>query len=243
MFDVKKVKNEIVEWIRDWFEQNGKDCNAIVGISGGVDSSVVTALCVAALGKDRVFGIKMPCGEQPDIEHANMLIKHLEIKSYTMNIWDAVIGIDNQFPTDIEVSKQTTINLPPRIRMATLYAISQSLNGRVINTCNMSESYVGFDTIFGDSAGDMSPLANLTKTEVIALAKELNLPDTLVHKIPQDGLTGLTDEQSFGFSYAELDAYIRDGIEPSEKVKVKIDSMHEKNLFKLQPMSSFVYQA
>lgn len=243
MFDVKKVKNEIVEWIRDWFEQNGKDCNAIVGISGGVDSSVVTALCVAALGKDRVFGIKMPCGEQPDIEHANMLIKHLEIKSYTMNIWDAVIGIDNQFPTDIEVSKQTTINLPPRIRMATLYAISQSLNGRVINTCNMSESYVGFDTIFGDSAGDMSPLANLTKTEVIALAKELNLPDTLVHKIPQDGLTGLTDEQSFGFSYAELDAYIRDGVEPSKEVKTKIDSMHEKNLFKLQPMPSFVYQA
>ncbi len=243
MFDVKKVKNEIVEWIRNWFEQNGKDCMAVVGISGGVDSSVVTALCVKALGKDRVFGIKMPCGEQPDIEYANMLIKYLEIKSYTMNIWDAVIGIDNQFPTDIEVSKQTTINLPPRIRMAVLYAISQSLNGRVVNTCNMSESYVGFDTRYGDSAGDLSPLANLTKTEVIALAKELGLPDELVHKTPQDGLTGLTDEQSFGFSYAELDAYIRDGIEPSEEVKAKIDSMHEKNLFKLQPMPSFVYQA
>lgn len=243
MFDVKKVKNEIVEWIRNWFEQNGKDCMAVVGISGGVDSSVVTALCVKALGKDRVFGIKMPCGEQPDIEYANMLIKYLEIKSYTMNIWDAVIGIDNQFPTNIEVSKQTTINLPPRIRMAALYAISQSLNGRVVNTCNMSESYVGFDTRYGDSAGDLSPLANLTKTEVIALAKELGLPDELVHKTPQDGLTGLTDEQSFGFSYAELDAYIRDGIEPSEEVKAKIDSMHEKNLFKLQPMPSFVYQA
>lgn len=243
MFDAKKVKNEIVEWIRNWFEQNGKDCMAVVGISGGVDSSVVTALCVKALGKDRVFGIKMPCGEQPDIEYANMLIKYLEIKSYTMNIWDAVIGIDNQFPTDIEVSKQTTINLPPRIRMAALYAISQSLNGRVVNTCNMSESYVGFDTRYGDSAGDLSPLANLTKTEVIALAKELGLPDELVHKTPQDGLTGLTDEQSFGFSYAELDAYIRDGIEPSEEVKAKIDSMHEKNLFKLQPMPSFVYQA
>lgn len=243
MFDVKKIKNEIVEWIRNWFEQNGKDCMAVVGISGGVDSSVVTALCVKALGKDRVFGIKMPCGEQPDIEYANMLIKYLEIKSYTMNIWDAVIGIDNQFPTDIEVSKQTTINLPPRIRMAALYAISQSLNGRVVNTCNMSESYVGFDTRYGDSAGDLSPLANLTKTEVIALAKELGLPDELVHKTPQDGLTGLTDEQSFGFSYAELDAYIRDGIEPSEEVKAKIDSMHEKNLFKLQPMPSFVYQA
>lgn len=242
MFDAKKVKNEIVEWIRNWFEENGKDCNVIVGISGGVDSSVVTALCVKALGKDRVFGIKMPCGEQPDIEYANMLIKYLEIKSYTMNIWDAVIGIDNQFPTDIEVSKQTTINLPPRIRMAALYAISQSLNGRVVNTCNMSESYVGFDTRYGDSAGDLSPLANLTKTEVIALAKELDLPDELVHKTPQDGLTGLTDEQSFGFSYAELDAYIRDGIEPNEEVKAKIDSMHEKNLFKLQLMPSFVYK-
>lgn len=243
MFDAKKVKNEIVEWIRNWFEENGKDCNAIVGVSGGIDSSVVTALCVKALGKDRVFGIKMPCGEQLDIEFANMLIKYLGIKSYTMNIWDAVIGIDNQFPTDIEVSKQTTINLPPRIRMAALYAISQSLNGRVINTCNMSESYVGFDTRYGDSAGDMSPLANFTKTEVIALAKELGLPDELVHKTPQDGLTGLTDEQSFGFSYDELDEYIRDGIEPSEEVKAKIDSMHEKNLFKLQPMPSFVYQA
>lgn len=242
-FDAKKVKNEIVEWIRDWFEQNGKDCNAIVGVSGGVDSSVATALCVEALGKDRVFGVKMPCGEQPDIEYANMLIKHLGITSYTMNIWDAVTAIDNQFPTDVEVSKQTAINLPPRIRMATLYAISQSLNGRVVNTCNMSESYVGFDTRYGDSAGDLSPLANLTKTEVIALAKELGLPDELVHKTPQDGLTGLTDEQSFGFSYAELDAYIRDGIEPNEEVKAKIDSMHEKNLFKLQPMPSFVYQA
>lgn len=242
-FDVKKATNDCVQWIKDFFEKNGKDCMAVVGISGGVDSSVVTALCVKALGKDRVFGIKMPCGEQPDIEYANMLIKYLEIKSYTMNIWDAVIGIDNQFPTDIEVSKQTTINLPPRIRMAALYAISQSLNGRVVNTCNMSESYVGFDTRYGDSAGDLSPLANLTKTEVIALAKELGLPDELVHKTPQDGLTGLTDEQSFGFSYAELDAYIRDGIEPSEEVKAKIDSMHEKNLFKLQPMPSFVYQA
>ena len=161
MFDAKKVKNEIVEWIRNWFEENGKDCNAVVGISGGVDSSVVTALCVAALGKDRVFGIKMPCGEQSDIKYANMLIKHLEIKSYTMNIREAVTGINNQFPDDIKISDQTTINLPARIRMATLYAISQSLNGRVVNTCNMSESYVGFDTRYGDSAGDLSPLAFL----------------------------------------------------------------------------------
>lgn len=241
-FDAKKTKNEIIKWIRDWFEQNGKGCNAVVGISGGVDSSVVTALCVEALGRDRVIGIKMPCGRQLDIEYANMLIKHLGIKSFTINILDSVIGIRKQFPRSVNISEQTSINLPARIRMATLYAISQSVSGRVANTCNMSESYVGFDTRYGDSVGDFSPLANITKTEVIALAKELDLPNELVHKIPQDGLTGKSDEDNFGFTYAELDAYIRDGVDPSLDVKVKIDSLHEKNLFKLQPMPSFKYE-
>ena len=162
MFDAMKVKNSCVKWITDWFEFNGKNCNAVVGISGGKDSSVVAALCVEALGKDRVIGIKMPCGEQPDIGDSNKLIKCLGIKSYTINIWDAVIGIDNQLPTDIEISKQTTINLPPRIRMATLYAVSQSLNGRVANTCNLSEDYIGYSTRWGDSVGDFSPITNLT---------------------------------------------------------------------------------
>lgn len=243
MFDAQKVKNEIVEWIRDWFEQNGKDCIAVIGISGGKDSSVVAALCVEALGKDRVIGVKMPCGEQKDIDYSNMLIKHLGIKSYTMNIWDAVVGIDKQFPTDIEISKQTTTNLPARIRMATLYAISQSVNGRVANTCNFSEDWVGYATKYGDAAGDFSPLSQLTVTEVKAIGRELGLPSELVDKTPTDGLCGKTDEDNLGFTYAELDAYIRDGIEPSEDIKAKIDSMHEKNLFKLQPMPSFVYQA
>ena len=243
MFDVKKVKNEIVEWLREWEENNGKGCNFIVGVSGGKDSSVVAALLVEAFGKDRVIGVKMPCGEQKDIDYSNMLINHLGIRGYTMNIGDAVGEIRSQFPVDVKISDQTTTNLPARIRMATLYAISQSVNGRVANTCNLSENWVGYCSKFGDAAGDFSPLENLTVTEVKAIGRELGLPSELVDKTPTDGLCGKTDEDNLGFTYAELDAYIRDGIEPSEEVKAKIDSMHEKNLFKLQPMPSFVYQA
>ena len=243
MFDVKKVKNEIVEWLREWEENNGKGCNFIVGVSGGKDSSVVAALLVEAFGKDRVIGVKMPCGEQKDIDYSNMLINHLGIRGYTMNIGDAVGEIRSQFPVGVKISDQTTTNLPARIRMATLYAISQSVNGRVANTCNLSEDWVGYATKYGDAAGDFSPLSQLTVTEVKAIGRELGLPSELVDKTPTDGLCGKTDEDNLGFTYAELDAYIRDGIEPNEEVKAKIDSMHEKNLFKLQPMPSFVYQA
>jgi NAD+ synthase len=243
MFDAKKVKNEIVEWIRNWFEQNGKDCMSVVGISGGKDSSVVAALCVEALGKDRVIGVLMPQGEQSDIEYSKMLVNFLDITRITCNIEGAVNEVLESFEGVVSPTPQTTTNLPARIRMATLYAISQSVNGRVANTCNLSEDWVGYATKYGDAAGDFSPLSQLTVTEVKAIGRELGLPSELVDKTPTDGLCGKTDEDNLGFTYAELDAYIRDGIEPSEEVKAKIDSMHEKNLFKLQPMPSFVYQA
>lgn len=242
MFDAKKVKNEIVEWIRNWFEQNGKDCMAVVGISGGKDSSVVAALCVEALGKDRVIGVLMPQGEQSDIEYSKMLVNFLDITRITCNIEGAVNEVLESFEGVVSPTPQTTTNLPARIRMATLYAISQSVNGRVANTCNLSEDWVGYATKYGDAAGDFSPLSQLTVTEVKAIGRELGLPSELVDKTPTDGLCGKTDEDNLGFTYAELDAYIRDEIEPNEEVKAKIDSMHEKNLFKLQPMPSFVYQ-
>ena len=245
MFDVKKVKNEIVEWIRDWFEQNGKDCMAIVGISGGKDSSVVAALCVEALGRERVVGVLMPNHFQDDISYSHRLCAHLGIKNYTIDVGVAIEALLNNIhyrATDIDISNQTTTNLPARIRMATLYAISQSVNGRVANTCNLSEDWVGYATKYGDAAGDFSPLSQLTVTEVKAIGRELGLPSELVNKTPTDGLCGKTDEDNLGFTYAELDAYIRDGIEPNEDIKAKIDSMHKKNLFKLQPMPSFVYE-
>jgi NAD+ synthase len=239
MFDAKIVKNEVVQWIRDWFGKNGKDCNAVIGISGGKDSSIVAALCVEAIGKDRVIGVLMPCGEQSDIDYSVMLINHLKIKSYTMNIMNAVTEIKKQFPAKIKINEQTSTNLPARIRMATLYAVSQSMNGRVANTCNLSEDWVGYATRYGDTAGDFSPLSQLTVSEVKAIGRELGLPSELVDKTPTDGLCGKTDEDSLGFTYDTLDRYIRTGKINDEDVKAMIDSMHEKNLFKLQPMPSF----
>lgn len=241
-FDAKKVKDECVEWIRDWFNVNGKDCNAVIGISGGKDSSVVAALCVEALGKDRVIGLLMPNGEQSDIDMAKKLVNFLDIRNFEVNIKDAVCGVLNNLPMNgYDISEQTITNLPARIRMATLYAISQSMNGRVANTCNLSEDWVGYATKYGDAAGDFSPLLQLTVTEVKEIGRVLGLPNELVDKTPSDGLCGKTDEDNFGFSYDVLDAYIRDGIEPSKEIKDKIDVMHKKNLFKIQPMSSFEY--
>lgn len=237
MFNAEKIKNDCVEWIRDFFKENGPDCNAVLGISGGKDSSIAAALCVEALGKDRVIGVLMPCGEQHDIDMAYMLVNHLDIRHYVVNIKDAIEGLTKNIP--LELSNQSKVNLPPRIRMSTLYAVSQSCNGRVVNTCNLSEDWVGYSTRYGDAAGDFSPLCNLTVQEIKEIGRLLNLPAELVDKVPIDGLCGKTDEDNLGFTYAELDRYIRTGeIEDLDK-KARIDEMHRKNLFKLQLMPGF----
>lgn len=242
MFDALKVKNECVEWIREFFEKNGKGCNAVVGISGGKDSSVTAALCVEALGKDRVIGVLMPQGEQSDIDMAYLLVRTLGIKYYEVNIKSAVDSLIGAMPDDLKISEQSRINLPPRIRMSALYAVSQSVNGRVANTCNLSEDWVGYATRYGDAAGDFSPLSQLTVTEVKQLGHLLGLPSQLVEKTPIDGLCGKTDEENLGFTYAELDIYIRTGEIADKAKKELIDRKHAANLFKLQLMPSFRYE-
>lgn len=256
-FNAMEIKNKCVDWIRDFFDKNGKDCNAVVGISGGKDSSIVAALCVEALGKDRVIGVLMPNGEQSDIKYSKTLCNYLGIKRIVVNIEDTVTDVLTSIVKGLEknrdiarisgsincfefnLSEQTRINLPARIRMTTLYAVSQSVNGRVANTCNLSEDWVGYATRYGDAAGDFSPLSNLTVTEVKEIGRVLGLPDELIDKVPSDGLCGKTDEDNLGFTYAVLDKYIRTGEIEDKEVKQKIDSMHEKNLFKLQLMPSF----
>jgi len=244
MFDAEKVKNDIVKWIREWFENNGSGCNGVVAVSGGKDSSVVAALLVEALGKDRVIGVMLPRGVQPDIDMSYLLVKHLGIKSYEINVGETIDALEKEMRNvmgEDAVSTQAIVNLPPRVRMAATYAVSQSVNGRVANTCNLSEDWVGYATRYGDNAGDFSPLSRLTVQEVKAVGRVLGLPDVLVDKVPSDGLQAKTDEDNLGFTYAVLDRYIREGVIDDPETKKRIDHLHKINAFKLKYMDCFEY--
>lgn len=241
-FDVKKVTEELILWIRDWFENNGKGCKAVIGISGGKDSSVAAAVCVKALGRENVFGVLMPNGTQSDIDVSIALCKFLCIDNVTINIESCYNGLVNEIESKMEFTTLAKTNLPPRLRMSTLYAVSQCVNGRVVNTCNLSEDWVGYSTRYGDSVGDFSPLSNLTVQEVKEIGRYLGLPEMFVDKVPSDGLCGKTDEDNLGFTYAVLDKYIRTGICDDERTKELIDKKHKANLFKLQLMPSFPYK-
>lgn len=238
-----KESEKVIEWIKQYFKDNGKDCNAIIGISGGCDSSVTAALLVKALGKDGVIGVLMPNGDQYDIDCSYQLVKFLDIKHYVININKPYLELTNEIDTKLKIDSKSydiyRTNTPSRLRMATLYGISGLLNGRVANTCNLSEDYVGYSTKFGDSAGDFSPISNFTKTEVRELGEELGLPKNLIYKVPEDGMSFKSDEEKLGFTYEVLDKYIRTGEIDDLKIKEKIDKMHLANLHKIQLMPSY----
>jgi NAD+ synthase len=245
-FDAAAQRDAIVEWIRNWFADNGPASPAAIGISGGKDSTVVAALCARALGPERVIGVMMPDGVQPDIDDSQSVIKALGIRGYTVNIHAATSGVLNSLgkapetqERPVTISAQTRSNLPPRIRMSTLYALSQSMNGRVAHTCNLSETMIGWETKWGDAVGDFSPLAGLTASEVVAIGLTMpEIPVQLVVKAPSDGLCGRTDEDAFGFRYAELDNYLRTGSAESE-VKAKIDAKIRASAFKRKPIAGY----
>lgn len=240
-FDALGEIENVKEWIRYWFEDNGPQADAVIGISGGKDSTIVAKLLVDALGKDRVVGVLMPNGEQKDISDSQRVVEFLGIRNYTVNIADAYSGLITNIPEFAAENKDTQINLAPRLRMTTLYAIAQGLpnGGRVCNTCNLSEDYIGYSTKFGDSAGDFSPCADFTVTEMLQIGDALGLPYDLVHKTPSDGLCGQSDEDKLGFTYEVLDRYIRTGYCPDKELKAKIDRKHDLNLHKLETIPTY----
>ena len=241
MFDVKNVKDRIVQWIWDYFQTNASpETKAVIGISGGKDSSIAAALCVQALGKTRVFGVLMPQGEQHDIDVAYDLCKTLNIEHVTINISTSVQPLyDSITASGLALSDVAVFNTPARIRMTALYAISGIVGGRVVNTGNLSEGWVGYSTKFGDAAGDFSPLSDLTVAETKAVGRELGLSSKFIDKVPIDGLCGKSDEDNLGFTYEVLDRYIREGICEDADVKKKIDKLHDMNLHKSHPMPVF----
>lgn len=240
-FDAELVAKECIEWIKQWFEHNGPDCKAVIGISGGKDSTVAAALCVEALGKDRVYGVMMPNGHQSDLADAARVCGVLGIKNTTIYINDIYAKFLEELRwSAITPSEQTKINLAPRVRMTMLYTISQSVNGRVVCTDNLSESFIGYSTRWGDNVGDFSPLANLTSAEVVAVGDVLGLPFELTHKTPADGLCGKTDEDNFGFTYNQLNNVIIFDTCGDEEVDNKISDLYRKNLFKRVELPSYL---
>lgn len=234
-FDAQKNLEACVAWIQEWFEKNGKDCTAVLGMSGGKDSTVAAALLAKALGPERVIGVAMP-GEGQSLNDADKIAEFIGINFKIVSVAEACKASEKAVAdAGFELSNQCVQNIPPRERMKVLYAVAQCTNGRPVNTCNLSEDYIGYATLFGDAAGSFSPLGHMTVTEVIAIGDALGLPYEWVHKTPDDGLPHSSpDEVKIGFTYACLDRYIREGIEPEPEIKEKIDRLYRINKFKTE---------
>ncbi len=224
--DIEDIEN----WIRNYVFNEASSKGVVIGMSGGKDSLVTAKLCVNALGKNNVLGLIMPNGNMKDIDVAKRSCEILDIRYYILDINNSYNSIIEKVSTIIKNENKTlstisTFNTPPRLRMASLYAVAGSMEYLVANTSNLSEAMVGYTTKWGDNVGDFSPLANFTKEEVCEIGLLLGLPDELVNKVPEDGLSGQSDEDKLGFSYISLGNYIRKGIKDDKFEKIK--KMHK----------------
>lgn len=249
-FNVENVVEQNVKYLRKFFDGFSKDSIAVIGISGGKDSTIAAGLLVKAIGNERVLGVMMPNGVQADIADSEKVCDFLGIRKTTINIAPIFEAAKATYKenSEVTITDQLITNLPPRIRMTTLYAVAQGQTSPafVVNTCNRSEDYVGYSTKYGDAAGDIAVLQDLLVCEVLEVGDYIGMPEELVHKTPSDGLCGKTDEDNLGFTYKQLDSYIKwidggrkDSCPIDKDLADKIDRKHVANLHKLKTIPSF----
>ena len=244
MFDAKKVTNEIIKFIRDYYKKNNLK-GAVIGISGGKDSGVVAGLFAKALGPENVVGIWMPChSKEEDYDNALLVANHFgfSLKEFDLtNLYDNYVEQikENNLVNDDNLI-DANINIKPRFRMSTLYyyaAMLSSVNNGVYivpGTSNKCELYVGYFTKGGDNVSDIQVLADLTVQEVIKVGEYIGVPDKVIHKTPDDGLSGKTDEEKLGVKYSEIAEVMSNPDNPnvSKDVHEKIKKLHLRNLHK-----------
>lgn len=227
----------ICDWIKNYFIKNGPEAKAIIGMSGGKDSTIAARLLVRALGPERVIGVMIPNGEQEDKDMAVFACDAAGIPEENrieVNISGAINELYQAVDTNISELPIVYSNTPARMRMIVLYMIAGKYHGRVVNTCNYSEDYVGYSTKYGDAAGDFSILSNYCVREIIAIGQALGLHEKLIYKTPSDGMCGKTDEENLGFSYETLDSLLIDGVTPKYEVYKNIQERHARNQHKTQ---------
>lgn len=240
-FNVKREAENAVAWVRKYFGNQPHAKKAVLGISGGKDSACCAAIICKALGPDRLIGVSLPNGDQADIEDARLVAKTFGFKLYEVNINSAYSRLhDNIERSGIQLSHQATINMLPRFRMTTLYAISGVYHGRVCGTGNYSEDAVGYFTKYGDGGVDFNPIQYFVTDEVSAIGEYLGVPHEIAYKVPSDGICGVPDEMNLGIKYADINKYLRghaDEVDP-EIVK-RIEEKIAYNKHKVSPVPTY----
>ncbi len=240
MLEKNKLQEEMenaINWIRNYVQNSGAK-GIVIGNSGGKDSATVLAMAVKAIGKENVISVFMPCHSvNSDLEDAKIVSSTFDVKLLNIDLTNAYNQMTDEITRKLntQLSKESTINMKPRLRMVTLYSIAQTLNYLVIGTGNLCEAMVGYTTKWGDNSSDFNPIGNFTVDEVLEIGKMLGVPERILEKSPNDGLGGQTDEEKMGITYNQISEVIETGSTDNENAKNEIikrfkASTHKRNL-------------
>ena len=248
MLEKEKLINEAENAIK-WISEYVNNCNVkgvVVGNSGGKDSATVIAMATKALGNERVLTVAMPCNSiKNDLNDAKLVAETFNVPFLEVDLTNTYNEMEKYInqslnSLNLELSKESKINIKPRLRMTTLYGIAQTMNYLVIGTGNLCESMVGYTTKWGDNSSDFNPIGNFTVDEVLAIGEYLGVPDKIIKKAPSDGLGKLTDEEKMGVTYKQIAEYIETGkTDPEAMMIIERRNKNSKHKRQLVPVYKF----